>query len=176
VRISTTDLPLKTFIYTFLQFLVLLFFQWRLSRHRWPFLTRMAGTWADENLCPLLQERKPGWMRSVRVNRFSLGPVPPRFTGIKMYGDDETSKDEIVMELQVLWTGQQDVVLVAQPVPRIKACRLWRSISILLTFFYCKNNMQKMVIHCIRCPIEGVKQFHKQTASLPSSFAKTKNS
>ncbi len=49
--------------------------------------------------------------------RFDLGTVPPQANGIKVYTPEDAS-EELIMEIDFLWAGQQDIELAVQPIPQ----------------------------------------------------------
>ena len=115
----------------------------------WPFVARMATAWAEENIDVLLEQNKPTWLRSVTLHRFSVGEACPEVSGIKVgegrgaaaqrscvpqssfccflmlllqvYDSAESAADEVLIEVDFVWAGQQHISFVAKPVPKTKA-------------------------------------------------------
>ncbi|GAB4814906.1 hypothetical protein N2152v2_001952 [Parachlorella kessleri] len=82
----------------------------------WPYFDRMVTQWANENITNLLEQSKPPWIRSVRMHRFSLGTTVPEITGVKVYR--ESRQDEVLLDLDFMWAGDQEMSFVVKPVPR----------------------------------------------------------
>ena len=50
--------------------------------------------------------------------RFDLGDVAPYANGVKIYKQDVDSKDQIMMEVDFSWIGEQDIQLDIKPIPK----------------------------------------------------------
>ena len=50
--------------------------------------------------------------------RFDLGEVAPQANGIKVYHQDSDDKDQILMDVDFSWVGEQDVQLQIKPLPK----------------------------------------------------------
>ncbi|PSC68066.1 Extended synaptotagmin-3 isoform A [Micractinium conductrix] len=84
----------------------------------WPFAARCVCAWAEEAVPGLLLENKPAWMRSIKLKHFSMGTVPPEPLGVKVFGEGETRSDEVTIDIDFTWPGEQEIALVARPVPK----------------------------------------------------------
>lgn len=49
--------------------------------------------------------------------RFDLGDKPPQVNGIKVY-KNQAVKDQVIMEADFVWAGNNDVQLVVKPIPK----------------------------------------------------------
>lgn len=88
----------------------------------WPSVCRMAKDWVDENMDELLRQSSPGWIRSIKMTRFSLGDVPPAIDGVKAFDGARPGgggrRDSITLEFDFGWAGEQEAHLTVQPVPK----------------------------------------------------------
>eukprot|EP00884_Botryococcus_braunii_P012979 jgi/Botrbrau1/21682/Bobra.43_1s0078.2 len=83
----------------------------------WPYVSAAAKAQVMKMLPSILEENKPRWMRSINLTRFELGPIAPQANGIKVYAAEEVS-EELIAEIEFLWTGRQDIRLAIQPIPQ----------------------------------------------------------
>ena len=51
-------------------------------------------------------------------DRFDLGDVAPYANGVKIYKQDVDSKDQVLMEVDFSWIGEQDIQLDIKPIPK----------------------------------------------------------
>ena len=49
--------------------------------------------------------------------RFDLGNKPPQVNGIKVY-KNQAVKDQVIIEADFVWAGNNDVQLVVKPIPK----------------------------------------------------------
>lgn len=54
---------------------------------------------------------------SCRKRRFDLGEKPPQANGVKVY-KSPAAKDQVIIEADFIWAGEQDVQLNVKPIPR----------------------------------------------------------
>lgn len=83
----------------------------------WPYVNEAVCTTARERLDPMLAENKPGWISSIKLFRFDLGEKPPQANGVKVY-KSPAAKDQVIIEADFIWAGEQDVQLNVKPIPR----------------------------------------------------------
>lgn len=50
--------------------------------------------------------------------RFDLGDIAPQANGIKVYHQEADDKDQVLMDLDFSWVGEQDVQLQIKPLPK----------------------------------------------------------
>ncbi|KAL4444585.1 hypothetical protein ABPG77_002402 [Micractinium sp. CCAP 211/92] len=94
--------------------------QWvsTMVRQIYPYFAKYMADWAEEAVPPMLTANKPPWMRSIKLHHFSLGPVAPEPMAVKVYTEDESRNDEVVLEFDFVWSGEQHVSFVVKPVPK----------------------------------------------------------
>ncbi|KAL4853047.1 Synaptotagmin-2 [Chlorella vulgaris] len=97
--------------------------QWldSIMKQLWPFAAQYVTSLAQETLPALLDESKPSWIRDVKLHRFDLGPVHPEPLSVKVYDEAESRTDEIIIEFDFVWAGQQEISFIVKPVPRAAA-------------------------------------------------------
>ncbi|GLJ46823.1 hypothetical protein SUGI_0987750 [Cryptomeria japonica] len=74
----------------------------------WPFINEAASELIKEIIEPILEQYKPSILASLTFSTFTLGTVAPQFTGVKLV---ETTNSGAIMELEVQWDGDQNIVL-----------------------------------------------------------------
>lgn len=83
----------------------------------WPHVNQALCTMCRAELEPVLKDQKPSWIASIKLSRFDLGNRPPQINGVKVYPKSSTP-EEVDIELDFTWAGQQEVALVVKPIPK----------------------------------------------------------
>ncbi|CAL5226034.1 g8845 [Coccomyxa viridis] len=86
--------------------------------HMWPHVAAAAGHMIRKLADPLLQQNKPKWMSNVSLHTFTLGDIPPRVFGIKVYGH-QSLVEQLLLDLDFSWTGNQKFQLKINPLPNL---------------------------------------------------------
>jgi len=80
-----------------------------MARNWWPCLSTAICRTVKHRLERLLQAKKPDVFSSIVFETFSMGSVPPRCSGAKVYN---TQEEEIILDLEMTWTATNaDIVL-----------------------------------------------------------------
>lgn len=82
-------------------------------------------------------------LNSLERHRFTLGTLPPIFTGVKLYRGGGSVADEIIMEVDFMWGGNQDISLAIKPLPGFLHAALSEYITI------------KVSQNLVNCGIDG---------------------
>ncbi|CAL5224210.1 g6855 [Coccomyxa viridis] len=136
----------------------------------WPSLSAYLQSQAHPQLDPLLAQNKPAWMDDIKLVRFELGETAPQVSGVKVYQKGEAqTEDEIIVEFDFMWSGQQDVEIIVKPIPRVVSNWLIGIGKLLATLIKLKVCMQRLIINgrlrvtltplMNKMPIVGAAQF-----------------
>ena len=81
-----------------------------------PFIDRASNAYVKELIEPMMNDVtiKPSVVSSLRFTSFTLGTLPPKVRGIKIYSSEMQSK-ELVMEVDIAWGGNQNIAIKATP-------------------------------------------------------------
>ncbi|UPR04844.1 hypothetical protein HOP50_18g81890 [Chloropicon primus] len=80
-----------------------------MAQNWWPCLSTAICRTVKQRLQQLLQKKKPDLFSSIVFETFSMGSVPPRFSGAKVYN---TNEEEIILDLEMTWTATNaDIVM-----------------------------------------------------------------
>lgn len=80
-----------------------------MTQHWWPCLSTAICRTVKNRLQKVLQKRKPDLFSSIVFETFSMGSVPPRCSGAKVYN---TNEEEIILDLEMTWAATNaDIVL-----------------------------------------------------------------
>ena len=75
----------------------------------WPCLSTAICKTVRHRLQRLINARKPDLFSSIVFEQFSIGSVPPRCSGAKVYS---TQEEEIILDLEMIWAATNaDIVL-----------------------------------------------------------------
>jgi hypothetical protein len=75
----------------------------------WPCLSTAICKTVRPRLQRLINTRKPDMFNSIIFEQFSIGSVPPRCSGAKVYN---TQEEEIILDLEMIWAATNaDIVL-----------------------------------------------------------------
>lgn len=83
----------------------------------WPYITAGAEKMVWEMLPPMLEQNKPTWMTDLSLKKFDLGDVPPTFEDIKAFPGTDPGAEDLFLEFDFEWRGQQDIQLTLNPAP-----------------------------------------------------------
>lgn len=83
----------------------------------WPSVNSAVSQQFRDLLGPLLRQNKPSWIASLKLFRFDLGDAAPQANGVKVYSQKQGS-EEIMIEVDFSWVGNQDVQLTMKPIPK----------------------------------------------------------
>jgi len=76
----------------------------------WPNVEELVINAIVNKVEPVLDESENSFVQSIEVSRVSLGDIPPRIGGVKVYPVRRiVSRDEIVMEVDVDWPSNCDL-------------------------------------------------------------------
>ena len=80
-----------------------------MAQNWWPCLSTAICKTVRYRLERLLQAKKPDLFSSIVFETFSMGSIPPRCSGAKVYN---TQEEEIILDLEMTWTATNaDIVL-----------------------------------------------------------------
>ncbi|CAK0785413.1 hypothetical protein CVIRNUC_008622 [Coccomyxa viridis] len=113
----------------------------------WPHVSSYIVAQAHPQLDPLLEQNRPSWMEDIKLTKFDLGETPPQVSGVKVYQPGGSQADEIIIEFDFMWSGQQDVEIVVHPIPRIVSNWLIGIGKLLSTLIALKVCMQRLIIN-----------------------------
>ncbi|KAJ6679535.1 CALCIUM-DEPENDENT LIPID-BINDING (CALB DOMAIN) FAMILY PROTEIN [Salix purpurea] len=74
----------------------------------WPFVAEAATVVVRESVEPLLEDYRPTGITSLRLNKFSLGTVPPKIEGIRV---QSLKQGEVTMDVDLRWCGDPSIIL-----------------------------------------------------------------
>ncbi|XP_057799976.1 synaptotagmin-4-like [Salvia miltiorrhiza] len=74
----------------------------------WPYVDQAASQVIRESVEPILEQYRPAILASLKFSTLTLGTVAPQFTGVAIL---DSEPNEIVMELDMQWDGNPDIVL-----------------------------------------------------------------
>ncbi|XP_055822771.1 synaptotagmin-5-like [Solanum dulcamara] len=74
----------------------------------WPFVDEAASELVRSSVEPILEQYRPMILASLKFSKFTLGTVPPQFTGISIL---EGESEGITMELEMNWDGNPSIIL-----------------------------------------------------------------
>ncbi|KAL2489552.1 Synaptotagmin-5 [Forsythia ovata] len=74
----------------------------------WPYVDEAASELIRSSVEPILEQYRPVILASLKFSKLTLGTVAPQFTGVSML---EGEPGEIVMELELKWDGNPNIVL-----------------------------------------------------------------
>ena len=78
----------------------------------WPYVDRAVKTTVKEYLEPLMNEDdyRPASVSSVTFSSFTMGTLPPKLRGVKVYASEQQS-EELCLEVDLAWGGNQNIAL-----------------------------------------------------------------
>ena len=78
----------------------------------WPFIDRAGQAYVKTLIEPMLNDPnyKPSAVSSISFTSFTLGTLPPKLRGVKVYASEQQSK-EVVIEVDIAWGGNQNIAL-----------------------------------------------------------------
>lgn len=85
----------------------------------WPYIMEAAKRQAFEQLPPLLQQSKPGWMQDIKLIKFELGSTPPRIDDVRVCPSTVPAAEGVWVEFDFAWASHQDVELEVNPAPKV---------------------------------------------------------
>ncbi|KAL1552252.1 Synaptotagmin-4, variant 2 [Salvia divinorum] len=74
----------------------------------WPYVDQAASQVIRDSVEPILEQYRPAILASLKFSTLTLGTVAPQFTGVAIL---ESEPNEIVMEMDMQWDGNPDIVL-----------------------------------------------------------------
>ncbi|KAL8496942.1 hypothetical protein ACS0TY_020575 [Phlomoides rotata] len=74
----------------------------------WPFVDEAASQIIRDSVEPILEQYRPAILAALKFSTLTLGTVAPQFTGVTIL---DSEPNEIVMELDLQWDGNPDIVL-----------------------------------------------------------------
>ncbi|KAB5527009.1 hypothetical protein DKX38_020856 [Salix brachista] len=74
----------------------------------WPFVAEAATVVVRESVEPLLEDYRPTGITSLKLNKFSLGTVPPKIEGIRV---QSLKQGEVTMDIDLRWCGDPSIIL-----------------------------------------------------------------
>ena len=76
----------------------------------WPFIDKAIGSYAQELVEPMMNDvnYKPAAISSISFTSFTLGSLPPKVRGIKVYAAEQQAS-ELVLEMDIAWGGNQNI-------------------------------------------------------------------
>ncbi|KAL7150918.1 hypothetical protein ABFS83_05G145900 [Erythranthe nasuta] len=74
----------------------------------WPYVDQAASDIIRNAVEPILEQYRSSIMSSLKFSKLTLGTVAPQFTGVSIIEGDS---DEIIMELELQWDGNPNIVL-----------------------------------------------------------------
>ncbi|GAB4836805.1 Synaptotagmin-4 [Ancistrocladus abbreviatus] len=74
----------------------------------WPYINEAASELIRTSVEPILEQYTPSILDSLKFSKLTLGTVAPQFTGVRIL---DGKPDEIIMELEMQWDGDPNVVL-----------------------------------------------------------------
>ncbi|KAL1532661.1 synaptotagmin-5-like [Salvia divinorum] len=79
-----------------------------MSHKIWPYVDQAASQVRRDSVEPILEQYRLAILASHKFSTLTLGTVAPQFTGVAIM---ESEANEIVMELDMQWDGNPDIVL-----------------------------------------------------------------
>ncbi|BDA48413.1 Synaptotagmin-2 [Coccomyxa sp. Obi] len=113
----------------------------------WPNLGAYFTKQAHPQLDPLLTQNKPSWIKDIKLIKFDLGEKAPHISGVKVYRVDNQTTDEVIMECDFMWAGQQDVQILVEPVPRIVSKALIGIGTVISKLIRLKVSVMRLIIN-----------------------------
>ncbi|CAH9084125.1 unnamed protein product [Cuscuta epithymum] len=74
----------------------------------WPYVDQAASEVIRNSVEPILEQYRPSILAAMKFSKLTLGTVAPQFTGVTIV---ESGPKEIVMELEMQWDGNPNIVL-----------------------------------------------------------------
>ncbi|KAK9917790.1 hypothetical protein WJX75_008296 [Coccomyxa subellipsoidea] len=113
----------------------------------WPNLSAYFTKQAHPQLDPLLKGSKPAWIESIKLIKFDLGEKAPHISGVKVYRAENQTNDEVILECDFMWAGQQDVQILVKPVPRFVSKWLIGIGKVISTLIRLKVSMMRLIVN-----------------------------
>ncbi|KAK9800178.1 hypothetical protein WJX73_004159 [Symbiochloris irregularis] len=85
----------------------------------WPYISAGAEKQVWEMIPAMLEQNKPTWMTTLALKQFELGDVPPMIEDVKVFPGEDPGAEDIFMEFDFVWRGQQNVSLSLNPAPKV---------------------------------------------------------
>ncbi|KAK6912591.1 C2 domain [Dillenia turbinata] len=76
----------------------------------WPYVNEAASELIRSSVEPILEQYRPVILASLKFSKLTLGTVAPQFTGVAIIDDEDETKG-IIMELDMQWDGNPNIVL-----------------------------------------------------------------
>ncbi|XP_073130463.1 synaptotagmin-5-like isoform X1 [Henckelia pumila] len=77
----------------------------------WPFVDEAASEIIRNSVEPMLEQYRPSILDSLKFSKLTLGTVAPQFTGVSIMDCIDDNPGEVVMELDLQWDGNPNIVL-----------------------------------------------------------------
>ncbi|EIE27751.1 hypothetical protein COCSUDRAFT_45975 [Coccomyxa subellipsoidea C-169] len=113
----------------------------------WPNLSAYFTKQAHPQLDPLLKQSKPAWIESIKLIKFDLGEKAPHISGVKVYRAENQAVDEVIIECDFMWAGQQDVQILVKPVPRFVSKVLIGVGKLISNLIRLKVSMMRLIVN-----------------------------
>ncbi|EIE19981.1 hypothetical protein COCSUDRAFT_44371 [Coccomyxa subellipsoidea C-169] len=84
----------------------------------WPHVSSAAAVTVRDMADPILAQNKPKWISRISLHTFTLGDIPPRVSGCKVFRR-EGVQQEVLVEMDFSWAGNQKFQLQINPLPRL---------------------------------------------------------
>jgi hypothetical protein len=83
----------------------------------WPYASKAVEKQVLEMVPGIIEANKPKWMEGIVINKFQLGPQPPKITFINVDQENDDEVDDIRMEVGLEWRSDTDIELTVKPMP-----------------------------------------------------------
>ncbi|KAI7695247.1 hypothetical protein SSS_07770 [Sarcoptes scabiei] len=80
----------------------------RIFKQMWPFLGEYVKTLLKNKVESNIDQVMPDYCKGFRFEKIDLGSVPLRLGSVKCY-DENTSRDEIILDLEIIYAGNCDI-------------------------------------------------------------------
>ncbi|KZV41374.1 synaptotagmin-5-like [Dorcoceras hygrometricum] len=77
----------------------------------WPYVDEAASEIIRNSVEPMLEQYRPSILASLKFSKLTLGTVAPQFTGVSIMDCTDVDPGEVVMELDLQWDGDPNIVL-----------------------------------------------------------------
>jgi hypothetical protein len=79
----------------------------------WPSVVLATEQLVKEALQPILEQYRPPGIQALKLDKFNIGTVPPKFDGIRV---QSLRKSQIIMDMEFRWGGDASIILGINPV------------------------------------------------------------
>ena len=81
-----------------------------ITQQLWPNIGHYTRKIINEQVEPLVKTTLDSYgLGGFKFEKFVLGRIPPRITGVKVYDKNVTSRDEIIMDLDLVFASDCDI-------------------------------------------------------------------